>query len=193
MKPLKWGHCFPSVPPGLDGAGSTEDVTVVRGNSASLLCVADGSPTPSVSWLKDAVTLTPDLPDLDVLNQNTTVQILRARVNDTGRYTCVADNAAGRASRRFNVKVLGEWKAQSEIFDVRVLATPSHVGTPGPSAENAGQIQASPAEPRGGAVTMWTYTCMMCIYVKSRPRHVNYMWIRCVLGWFALAAQWRYD
>jgi len=57
-----------------------------------------------------------------------------------------------------------------------------------------GWIQASPADPRGGAVTMWTYPCIMCIYVKSRPRHVNYMWIRCVWDWFALATRWRsYD
>ncbi|KAM8746417.1 hemicentin-1 isoform 1-T1 [Acanthopagrus schlegelii] len=93
------------VPPGLDGAGSTEDVTVVRGNLASLLCIADGTPTPTVSWLKKGVTLTPD-PHLKLLNLNTTVQIIQAQVNDTGRYTCVANNTAGQASRHFNLKVL---------------------------------------------------------------------------------------
>ncbi|XP_031715320.1 hemicentin-1 isoform X1 [Anarrhichthys ocellatus] len=93
------------VPPGLDGAGSTEDVTVVRGNLASLLCVADGTPTPSLSWLKDRVTLIPD-PHLNFLNLNTTVQIIQAQVNDTGRYTCVANNSAGQASRHFSLKVL---------------------------------------------------------------------------------------
>ncbi|XP_039667627.1 hemicentin-1 [Perca fluviatilis] len=93
------------VPPGLDGAGSTEDVTVVRGNLASLLCIADGTPMPTVSWLKEGVTLIPD-PHLKLLNLNTTVQILQAQVNDTGRYTCVANNTAGQASRHFNLKVL---------------------------------------------------------------------------------------
>ncbi|XP_068563703.1 hemicentin-1 [Cebidichthys violaceus] len=93
------------VPPGLDGAGSTEDVTVVRGKLASLLCVADGTPTPSLSWLKDGVTLIPDR-HLIFLNLNTTMQIIQAQVNDTGRYTCVADNTAGQASRHFNLKVL---------------------------------------------------------------------------------------
>uniref|UniRef100_A0A8C2ZWU4 Hemicentin-1 n=1 Tax=Cyclopterus lumpus TaxID=8103 RepID=A0A8C2ZWU4_CYCLU len=93
------------VPPGLDGAGGTEDVTVVRGNLASLLCVADGTPTPSLSWLKDGVTLI-HKPHLNVLNLNTTVQIIQAQVNDTGRYTCVADNTAGQASRHFYLKVL---------------------------------------------------------------------------------------
>ncbi|XP_038571299.1 hemicentin-1 isoform X3 [Micropterus salmoides] len=93
------------VPPGLDGAGSTEDVTVVRGNLASLLCIADGTPTPTVSWLKEGVTLIPD-PHLQFLNLNTTVQIRQAQVNDTGRYTCMANNTAGQASRHFNLKVL---------------------------------------------------------------------------------------
>ncbi|XP_031169752.1 hemicentin-1 isoform X2 [Sander lucioperca] len=93
------------VPPGLDGAGSTEDVTVVRGNLASLLCTADGTPMPTVSWLKEGVTLIPD-PHLKLLNLNTTVQIFQAQVNDTGRYTCVANNTAGQASRHFNLKVL---------------------------------------------------------------------------------------
>lgn len=96
-----------SVPPGLDGSGSTEDVTVVRGNLASLLCVADGTPTPTVSWLKEGETLIPD-PHLKFMNLNTSVQIVQARVNDTGRYTCVANNTAGQASRHFNLKVLGE-------------------------------------------------------------------------------------
>uniref|UniRef100_A0A4W6D352 Hemicentin-1 n=1 Tax=Lates calcarifer TaxID=8187 RepID=A0A4W6D352_LATCA len=93
------------VPPSLDGAGSTEDVTVVRGNLASLLCIADGTPTPTLSWIRDGVTLVPD-PHLRFLNLNTTVQIIQAQVNDTGRYTCVANNTAGQASRHFNLKVL---------------------------------------------------------------------------------------
>ncbi|KAM7409728.1 hypothetical protein PAMA_001291 [Pampus argenteus] len=96
-----WVH----VPPGLDGAGSTEDVTVVRGNLASLQCIADGTPTPTISWLRQGVILVSD-PHLRFLNQNSTVQITQSQVNDTGHYTCVANNTAGQASRHFNLKVL---------------------------------------------------------------------------------------
>lgn len=98
-----------SVPPGLDGAGTTEDITVVGGNLASLLCIAHGTPTPNVSWLKEGVILSPDH-HLKFLNMNTTVQIMQTHVNDTGRYTCVANNTAGQASRHFSLKVLGERK-----------------------------------------------------------------------------------
>ncbi|XP_047443825.1 hemicentin-1 isoform X2 [Mugil cephalus] len=93
------------VPPGLDGAGSTEDVTVVRGSSASLLCVADGTPAPTLSWIKDGVALIPGR-HVILLNLNTTLQISQAQVNDTGRYTCMANNTAGQASRHFSLKVL---------------------------------------------------------------------------------------
>uniref|UniRef100_A0A3Q1FC05 Ig-like domain-containing protein n=1 Tax=Acanthochromis polyacanthus TaxID=80966 RepID=A0A3Q1FC05_9TELE len=92
-------------PPTFDSS-LTEDVTVVRGNVASLLCIADGTPTPIISWLKDGVTLAPDR-HLILLNLNTTLQIPQARVNDTGRYTCMANNTAGHASRHFNLKGSG--------------------------------------------------------------------------------------
>ncbi|XP_071373120.1 hemicentin-1, partial [Centroberyx affinis] len=114
------------VPPSLDGAGSTEDVTVVRGNLASLVCVADGTPTPTVSWLREGVILVPD-PHLSLLNLNTTVQIIQAQVNDTGRYTCVANNTAGQASRHFNLKVLDPPSISGSGVSAEVSVVVNHV------------------------------------------------------------------
>lgn len=85
-------------------------MTVVKGHSAVLLCTADGTPTPTISWLTDGVTLAADH-YINLLNMNTTLQFSSAQVNDTGRYTCTANNDAGQASRHFNLKVLGELKA----------------------------------------------------------------------------------
>lgn len=82
-------------------------MTVVKGNVASLLCIAHGTPTPTVSWLREGEVLHPDQ-HLKFLNMNTTARIIQTHVNDTGRYTCVAKNSAGQASRHFNLKVLGE-------------------------------------------------------------------------------------
>ncbi|XP_040926337.1 hemicentin-1 isoform X2 [Betta splendens] len=93
------------VPPSVDGAGGTEDVSAVSGNAASLQCVAHGTPPPAVSWLRDGALLHPDQ-RLTFLNTNATVRISRTRVNDTGRYTCLAENTAGRASRHFKLQVL---------------------------------------------------------------------------------------
>uniref|UniRef100_A0A3B3BIE7 Hemicentin 1 n=1 Tax=Oryzias melastigma TaxID=30732 RepID=A0A3B3BIE7_ORYME len=92
-------------PPGLDGAGSTEDVTVIKGSTASLLCVADGTPVPTISWLRDDVPVLPEH-NMVLLNLNTTLQISLAQVNDSGHYTCKVYNSAGEASRHFNLKVL---------------------------------------------------------------------------------------
>nr|XP_054608122.1 hemicentin-1 isoform X2 [Nothobranchius furzeri] len=93
------------VSPGLEGAGTTEDVTVVKGNSASLSCITDGTPTPIITWLKNGGTLTPHQ-HVSLLNMNSTLQLNWAQINDTGPYTCVANNNAGQASRHFNLKVL---------------------------------------------------------------------------------------
>lgn len=101
---------FFSVPPSLDGAGSTEEVTVVRGNTASFICIADGTPSPTITWLRNGAAVPKDA-HLSLLNQNTTLQISHVRVNHTGRYTCTAHNQAGDASRHFSLKVLGEKKS----------------------------------------------------------------------------------
>ncbi|NXL77816.1 HMCN1 protein, partial [Leptocoma aspasia] len=93
------------VPPSLDNAGSTEEVLVLRGGAAALGCVSDGSPVPMVSWLKDGVTL-PLGTRLSSSRHGMVLQVLRAEPADTGRYTCVASNAAGQSSKHFILKVL---------------------------------------------------------------------------------------
>ncbi|KAL1022832.1 hypothetical protein UPYG_G00032950 [Umbra pygmaea] len=114
------------VPPRLDGVGTTEDVTVVRGNPASLLCVADGTPSPSMSWLKEEEALVLG-PHMELLNLGTTVQISQVRVEDTGRYTCVAGNTAGQARRHFNIKVLDPPRINGAGTAVEVSVVVNHV------------------------------------------------------------------
>ncbi|XP_010148594.1 PREDICTED: hemicentin-1-like, partial [Eurypyga helias] len=41
------------VPPSLDNAGGTEDLTVVKGSSALMKCLTDGTPAPTMSWFKN--------------------------------------------------------------------------------------------------------------------------------------------
>ncbi|RMC08359.1 hypothetical protein DUI87_14601 [Hirundo rustica rustica] len=95
------------VPPSLDNAGGTEEVLVLRGGAAALGCVSDGSPVPSVSWLKDGRALPLSLgAGLSSSRRGMVLQVLRAEPADTGRYTCVASNAAGQSSKHFVLKVL---------------------------------------------------------------------------------------
>uniref|UniRef100_A0AAZ3SJS1 Hemicentin 1 n=1 Tax=Oncorhynchus tshawytscha TaxID=74940 RepID=A0AAZ3SJS1_ONCTS len=115
-----------AVPPSLDGVGSKEDVTVVRGNLASLLCIADGTPSPSMSWMREGEALVPG-PHVKLLNVGTTVQIIQARVEDTGRYTCVARNSAGQASRHFHLKVLDPPRINGSGVAAEVSVVVNHV------------------------------------------------------------------
>ncbi|XP_032884067.1 hemicentin-1 isoform X2 [Amblyraja radiata] len=93
------------VPPRLDGAGGTEDITILLGNPASLTCITDGTPTPTLAWLKDTEPLRLG-PLMTVGNQGMLLQISAAEVNDSGMYTCVAANEAGEVSKHFSLKVL---------------------------------------------------------------------------------------
>ncbi|XP_050994845.1 LOW QUALITY PROTEIN: hemicentin-1 [Labeo rohita] len=114
------------VPPSLDGAGSTEEVTVVRGNTASFICIADGTPNPTVTWLRNGAALPKDA-HLLLLNQNSTLQISHARVNHTGRYTCTAHNQAGDASRHFSLKVLDPPRINGSGVPAEVSVVVNHV------------------------------------------------------------------
>ncbi|KAK1804810.1 hypothetical protein P4O66_003652 [Electrophorus voltai] len=93
------------VPPSLDGAGSTDNVTVVKGTVVALVCVSDGTPSPSLAWLKEGDVVPLDA-HIALLNHNSTLQIAHTHVNHTGRYTCIARNLAGEARRHFSLKVL---------------------------------------------------------------------------------------
>ncbi|MED6295336.1 hypothetical protein CHARACLAT_030705, partial [Characodon lateralis] len=114
------------VPPGVEGAGTTEDVTIIKGTLASLLCIADGSPTPTISWLRDGATLMVDH-RVSLLSLNTTLHLNQAQVNDTGLYSCVANNNAGQASRHFNLKVLDPPRIRSSDQSAKVSVVLNNV------------------------------------------------------------------
>ncbi|XP_027579260.2 hemicentin-1 [Pipra filicauda] len=93
------------VPPSLDNAGGTEEVTVLRGSAAAMECLTDGSPAPSVTWFKDGHPLGLGA-HLTSSNQGMVLHVAQAEPGDTGRYTCVASNAAGDTSKHFVLSVL---------------------------------------------------------------------------------------
>ncbi|CAM9592142.1 unnamed protein product [Lampetra fluviatilis] len=93
------------VPPSLDNAGGTEELTVVRGTALSVSCEASGSPAPAVTWLKDGEPLSLG-PHVRPSAQGMIITFSKARLEDTGRYTCVVSNQAGELSKHFNLKVL---------------------------------------------------------------------------------------
>uniref|UniRef100_A0A8C4UE85 Hemicentin-1 n=1 Tax=Falco tinnunculus TaxID=100819 RepID=A0A8C4UE85_FALTI len=93
------------VPPNLDNAGGTEDVTVVRGSSASMKCLTDGTPAPTMSWFKNGHPVSLGA-HLMPSNQGMVLHFAKTEIGDTGKYTCVASNEAGDTSKHFSLKVL---------------------------------------------------------------------------------------
>lgn len=79
----------------------------------ALVCVSDGTPTPSLLWMKEGAALPMDT-HFTLLNHNSTLQVSQIQVDHTGRYTCVARNQAGEARRHFNLKVLGKNKREKK-------------------------------------------------------------------------------
>ncbi|XP_078604169.1 hemicentin-1-like isoform X2 [Branchiostoma floridae x Branchiostoma japonicum] len=92
------------VVPIIKGPASTEVRTVV-GNPVTLQCEADGTPPPSLLWLKDGQTL-PQISRLRVLSNGRKLRILSVQMADSGLYTCIASNVVGENQRNFIVTSL---------------------------------------------------------------------------------------
>ncbi|XP_040533545.1 hemicentin-1 isoform X17 [Gallus gallus] len=93
------------VPPSLDNARGTEEVTVAKGSSASLKCFTDGAPPPAMSWFKNGHPLSLGAHQ-NLNNQGMVLHFVEAEIGDVGKYTCVAANKAGDVSKHFSLKVL---------------------------------------------------------------------------------------
>ena len=72
-----------------------------------LECPVSGVPPPKVRWLKNGEVLSLRQ-GLRLLAGGRQVELFRAQVNDTARYTCIAVNEAGELRRNFDLEVLGE-------------------------------------------------------------------------------------
>ena len=66
--------------------------SVAVGHPASFKCVATGHPKPKVEWSRNGEALVPN--ERTVLTEDTLL-ILKARLEDSGSYTCVAQNKEG--------------------------------------------------------------------------------------------------
>lgn len=118
--------------------GSAEEVTVTLSNPTSLVCEVQSYPPALIIWLKDGTPFESNhhvrvLPGLrshvhlirvkanriklygasfviryPYFTGGRTLQILNAKEEDAGRYTCVATNEAGETVKHYEVKVYGE-------------------------------------------------------------------------------------
>ena len=82
-------------------------VSVVQDGEVTLECNVTGKPLPRVTWERDGQPVGAE-PGLRLQNQGQSLHVERAQAAHTGRYSCVAENVAGRAKRQFVLSVLGE-------------------------------------------------------------------------------------
>ena len=80
-----------------------QDNYVNEGENLILDCIAMGEPDPVVLWYRDVV------PENLLTLTNNSLIIRDAGQDDSGRYSCVADNGLGKIFHVFNVLVRSKW------------------------------------------------------------------------------------
>ncbi|PNI67325.1 HMCN1 isoform 2 [Pan troglodytes] len=108
-------HVAPSI------SGSNNMVAVVVNNPVRLECEARGIPAPSLTWLKDGSPVSSFSNGLQVLSGGRILALTSAQISDTGRYTCVAVNAAGEKQRDIDLRVYVPPNIMGEEQNVSVL------------------------------------------------------------------------
>ena len=81
------------------------NVTTLGGKSVTLLCPTKGVPKPRIFWYKDAIEL--EANDEITFGPNGELILEDVRIEDAGRYTCVAENEFGRDKMSTMVNVAG--------------------------------------------------------------------------------------
>lgn len=88
---------------------------MVLGFPTVLPCDVEGSPTPSITWLKDNQPIVSS-PQLTYTRNGQALRLGSAQGSSAGLYTCRATNAAGTAVRRYALTVLGTSRMRQPLF-----------------------------------------------------------------------------
>ena len=75
-------------------------IATLDGNRVSLLCDVSGVPDPQITWEKDGA---------EVQRGGTSYTIETSVESDSGNYTCIASNIAGKAKAMSQLNVLGKY------------------------------------------------------------------------------------
>ncbi|NXK86875.1 NCHL1 protein, partial [Formicarius rufipectus] len=123
------------IPP--ESAGSSSSVTVIKGGVLLLECIAEGLPTPHLSWVKVMGNMPKDRAKTDNFEKRLKIEEVTAA--DEGLYQCTASNPMGRARHEFHVHVEEppQWlkKPEGGVYSVgaNLVLLCEAIGNPEPS------------------------------------------------------------
>ncbi|KAM3610982.1 uncharacterized protein V6R79_011806 [Siganus canaliculatus] len=92
-------------PPTIKGPAETSEVSVVLGFPTVLPCDVEGSPTPTITWLKDNQPIVSS-PQLTYTRGGQALRLGSAQGDSAGLYTCRATNPAGSSVKHYSLSVL---------------------------------------------------------------------------------------
>ena len=84
-----------------------DNVTALANTSITIQCPTSGVPTPTVIWTKDNQEITND--GRYTVQDDGSLLISEADVEDSARYTCTADSVGGKSSASSMVKIEGTY------------------------------------------------------------------------------------
>ncbi len=100
---------FSSVPPTIEGSHKPQDRSVVIRQPIRLECKPSGVPEPNITWHKDGEELhLVEARHIRLLHNDHVLQIMGAKVEDAGSYTCTARNEAGHDQKLYKLQVYGQ-------------------------------------------------------------------------------------
>ncbi|KAG8182020.1 hypothetical protein JTE90_013951 [Oedothorax gibbosus] len=82
---------------------SSHELTVKNGEQATMRCIAEGIPDPTIKWFKGAS----EIQQLSYIQTSSdgTLSIFDVQETDAGEYTCVAENEAGSVNETMHLNV----------------------------------------------------------------------------------------
>ncbi|CAH2316004.1 hemicentin-2 [Pelobates cultripes] len=92
------------VPPSVIGTSEPRSLSVSVGGQLVLECRVEADPVPTILWFRGDSPLQTD-GRVQILSKGRFVQIYNIRASDSGEYTCIATNPAGKASLHFIVEM----------------------------------------------------------------------------------------
>lgn len=95
------------VPPSIKGGNITTEVSALLNNLINLECETKGIPVPTITWYKEGRPIISN-PQALYVDRGQFLQIPRAQMSDSAKYTCHVTNAAGVAEKIYEVDVYGK-------------------------------------------------------------------------------------